>query len=373
MVSRVLDLDRDRQSRIENRLDHLLDVVQAAVINKSSDKGSDIHRHSPETVITNLVPPPKPGAAPPKLDLVPPKPCRVACTTSNTNNQYSNQNPVTTRPGVVSPISPSKRVGAIWSKLGPVSTSPFVKAQQQLGFRPINNIDPRTQSSAERRIAREFEQGVDSRTMKIETRNFLNAERNIQEVTENARIQAAIEKELNTRKRLFTQKEPSAASILTAAFLEAECQSTELLENAKLRDENRNILNKNVRNNDGLLSGHGDSYERLRKLKEEDDDFTNPFDSSTPAKSPPPPPPAPPLPSVREINNIGKPRQTVQQLAQLVLNSARWQNMAMKNQGNQYRELNVRSGIGKLKHSLKKLLNLKVPQKLNLRISILFV
>lgn len=372
MVSRVLDLDRDRQSRLENRLDHLLDVVQAAVINKSSDKGSDIHRHSPETVITNLVPPPKPGVAPPKLDLVPPKPCRVACTNSNTNNQYSNQNPVTTRPGVVSPISPSKRVGAIWSKLGPVSTSPFVKAQQQLGFRPINNIDPRTQSSAERRIAREFGQGLDSKTTKIETLNFLNAERHIQEVTENARIQAALERDLNARRRLFTQKEPSAASILTAAFLEAECQSTEVLENAKLRDENRNLLNRNARNNDGLLSGHGDSYDRLRRLKEEEDDFTNPFDSSTPAKSPAPPPPPPP-PPMREIDNLGKPRQTVQQLAQLVLNSARWQNVAMKNQGNQYKELNTRSGIGKLKNSLKKLLNFKIPRKLNLQISILFV
>lgn len=141
MVTRVLDLDRDRQNRLENRLDHLLDVVQTAVLNKSSEsKHSDAPSSHPETVITNLVPPPKPGVIPPKLDLVPPKPCRVPCTVSNANNQPVNQNPVFTRPGVVSPIvmSPSKKVGAIWQKLGPVSTSPFVRAQQQLGFRPVH-------------------------------------------------------------------------------------------------------------------------------------------------------------------------------------------------------------------------------------------
>lgn len=377
MVSRVLDLDRDRQNRIENRLDHLLDVVQTAVLNKSSDKDSDVHRTTPEPVITNLVPPPKPGVVPPKLDLVPPKPCRVACTNSNVNNHVMNhQNPVTTRPGVVSPISPSKRVGAIWSKLGPVSTSPFVKAQQQLGFRPIQNIDARTQSSAERRIAKEFKQGMDSKTLKIETLNLLDAERRIQEVTENARIEAALEKDLSARRRLYLQKEPSAASILTAAFLEAECQSTEMNENGRLNAlkqqkqarESSNILDKarsyarardfNANNQipDNLLSGQGDSYERLRQLKVDDeDDITNPFDSSTPAKPPPPPPP------MCNINNPNEPRKTVQQLAQLVLNSAQWQNVAVKSQG-KYKDFNMGSELGKLKNSLRKqLLKYKIP------------
>ena len=143
MVSRVLDLDRDRQNRLENRIDHLLDVVQTAVLNKSSEsKGSDIPPPPPEPRITNLLPPPKPGVVPPKLDLVPPKPCRVPCTASNVNSQVINQNPAMTRPGVISPVmSPTKRVGAICQKLGPVSTSPFVRAQQQLGFRPIQKVE----------------------------------------------------------------------------------------------------------------------------------------------------------------------------------------------------------------------------------------
>lgn len=144
MVSRVLDLDRDRQNRLENRLDHLLDVVQTAVLTKSSPEklSGGTPPPPPEPLITNLVPPPKPGVMPPKLDLVPPKPCRVPCT-SSTNNQAVNhcRSPEPTRPGVVSPISPmspTKKVGAIWQKLGPVSTSPFVRAQQQLGFKPVH-------------------------------------------------------------------------------------------------------------------------------------------------------------------------------------------------------------------------------------------
>ena len=169
MVSRVLDLDRDRQSRLENRLDHLLDIVQATVLNKSSENPTP---PPPPPLITNLMPPPKPGVVPPKLDLVPPKPCRVACTNVNSNFQQNNQNQVTTRPGVVSPItSPSKRVGTIWSKLGPVSTNPFVKAQQQLGFEPINSQEIRTQSSAERRITKDIEFMMDFKTLKYETIN----------------------------------------------------------------------------------------------------------------------------------------------------------------------------------------------------------
>lgn len=150
MVSRVLDLDRDRQNRLENRLDHLLDVVQTAVLNKSSPEKVSGGTPPPppppsEPFITNLVPPPKPGVMPPKLDLVPPKPCRVPCTSSTANNQAVNhcRSPELTRPGVVSPISPmspTKKVGAIWQKLGPVSTSPFVRAQQQLGFKPVNPV-----------------------------------------------------------------------------------------------------------------------------------------------------------------------------------------------------------------------------------------
>lgn len=142
MVTRVLDLDRDRQTRLENRLDHLLDVVQTAVLNKSTEKNSDIPPPPPEPLITNLMPPPKPGVIPPKLDLVPPKPCRVPCPASNANRQATNQQKlVTTRPGCISPImSPSNKVGTIWQKLGPVSTSPFVRAQQQLGFKPVNGV-----------------------------------------------------------------------------------------------------------------------------------------------------------------------------------------------------------------------------------------
>lgn len=144
MVTRVLDLDRDRQNRLENRLDHLLDVVQTAVLNKSSEKSTEISSTPPEPFTANLMPPPKPGVVPPKLDLVPPKPCRVPCTVSNCNSQPVNQSPpITTRPGVVSPISPmspTKKIGTIWQKLGPVSTSPFVKAQQQLGFKPVYSV-----------------------------------------------------------------------------------------------------------------------------------------------------------------------------------------------------------------------------------------
>lgn len=167
--------------------------------------------------------------------------------------------------------------------MGPVSTSPFVKSQQQLGFRPIQNIDARNCQ----RIAKEFKQGMDSKTLKIETLNLLDAERCIQEVTENTRIEAALEKDLSACRRLYLQKEPSAASILTAAFLEAEYQSTEMNENGRLNtlkqqkqaQESSNILHKarsyarardfNADHQipDNLLSEQGDRYERLRQLK----------------------------------------------------------------------------------------------------------
>ncbi|XP_058791564.1 uncharacterized protein LOC131664464 [Phymastichus coffea] len=364
MVTRVLDIDRDRQNRLENRLDHLLDVVQTAVLNKSSERVNDTPSPPSEAVITNLQPPPKPGIVPPKLDLVPPKPCRVPCTSSNTNKPpvNQNQNPVKTRPGVVSPIinSPSKKVGAIWQKLGPVSTSPFVRAQQQLGFRPISmNDEIRTKSSAERRIAKEFEIGMDTKTLIFETQNLLEAERLIQEETENARIKSQMGQELQARRRLFTQREPSAAQILTAAFLDNEIECTEADENARLewirqkqRISEREYCNRpleqykydhNVKRNENVITGQEDTYERLRYLDIREKPIGNPCNSSTPSKVPAPPPP-PPKPGY--INK--EPRQTIQQLAQLVMNSERWKNATTENQR---KDLNFRLANGNLQKS----------------------
>ncbi|KAJ8681834.1 hypothetical protein QAD02_017626 [Eretmocerus hayati] len=352
MVTRVLDLDRDRQNRLENRLDHLLDVVQTAVLNKSADKSGEIPPSPPDPMITNLVPPPKPGIIPPKLDLVPPKPCRVPCTGSNGNSQPVNQPPVNTRPGVVSPISsisPTKRVGSIWQKLGPVSTSPFVRAQQQLGFMPIHTAenDIRTKSSAERRISKEFQNGMDTKTLIFETNNFLEAERRVQEDVENARIKEAFD----------SRQEPSAAMILTAAFIDAEIQSTEIIENARLnwlrqrqRETDKQLLNNPMhqyrnndymlknnagnRNDDILLAGQGDSYERLKQLHARERAIGNPCDSSTPSKI---------QQQKREQVEVNEPRQTIQQLAQLVMNSARWRNPTATLQR---KDLNTLPGLG---------------------------
>ena len=365
MVSRVLDLDRDRQSRLENRLDHLLDVVQANVLNKSSEKNSEASEPISAPTITCLSPPPRPGAIPPKLDLIPPKPCRVPCTNVNTNFQTNTQNSaVMTRPGCVSPAaSPTKRVGTVWSKLGPVSTSPFVKAQQQLGFRPIQNNDVRTQSSAERRIAKDADFMMDFKMLKDETTNFINAEKQIQEVVENARINSKLGQDLTARKRLFTKKEPTAAMVLTSAFLEAECQSTEADENARLKflSENRckNIFNDRYKlknfntfknDNDDLLAGQGETYNHLRQLNIQDK-IDKPCDSSTPAKLPPPKP-------SHIYENPDEPRRSVQQLAQLVMNSARWRNSAIPPNQEPLKNLNQRSGIGKFR-SFRKIVKFK--------------
>ncbi|XP_008201826.1 uncharacterized protein LOC100680442 isoform X2 [Nasonia vitripennis] len=368
MVTRVLDLDRDRQNRLENRLDHLLDVVQTAVLNKSSEsKNSDAQSVQTEPVITNLVPPPKPGVIPPKLDLVPPKPCRVPCTVSNANSQPINQNPVMTRPGVVSPImSPSGKVGAIWQKLGPVSTSPFVRAQQQLGFRPVHamsNNYTRTQSLTERRIAKEFESGMDTKTLIFETANFLGAERQLQEDVENARIKSAMEQDLQARRGLYTQREPSAAQILSAAFLDTEIHFTEVVENAWLNwlrkrqmENRREMLNIPINQynqykyndydtNDGvkrsdeiLLAGQGESYDRMREINARERLIGNPCDSSTPAKEQR-------RRSDELTRDTDEPRQTIQQLAQLVMNSGRWK----KSIENQRKELNYYTAMGAVK------------------------
>ncbi|KOC62890.1 hypothetical protein WH47_02593 [Habropoda laboriosa] len=325
MVTKFINIDRDRQNRLENRLDDLLKVVHASVVTKQTSE-TDVELPPPPTepTITSLAPPPRPGAAPPKLDLVPPKPCRVPCTVANSNIELINQNTVTTRPGVVSPVtSPMKKPGTIWSKLGPVSQSPFVKAQQRLGFQPIVTTGIRTQSSAERRITRELEKAMDTETLIYETKKFLNIEKQLEEKIQNAHLEATISKTLHTRRRLFTQREPTAAMILTATFLENECRTSEQLKNC---NDILNINDKNLKNiDDHLLSGQGESYERLRQLNVQPAYVHDkPSDTSTPAK----------LGTI--FNNNGKtsatvPKQTIQQLSQLVMNTGRWKDNGVQN------------------------------------------
>ncbi|XP_011643122.1 uncharacterized protein LOC105430963 isoform X1 [Pogonomyrmex barbatus] len=326
MVTRFLDVDRDRQNRLENRLDHLLNVVHATVLNKNETPSTP--PPMPETAITSLHPPPKPGMIPPKLDLVPPKPCRVPCTIPNSNIELINQNPILTRPGVVSPITVSpggKKLGTIWSKLGPVSTSPFVKAQQRLGFQPIyNNNDARTKSSAERRIAKEV--GVlhmDMRGLIYETLKLLETERELEEKIENARLELNLGQTLTARRKLFTQREPTPIMILTAAFLDAECRVYEQDPPYHGIWNSRKETLKYTRR-DNLLTGQGESYERMRQLNTaiQRDLGCEPCDTSTPAKLP--------FNNVAETDNneAGVPKQTIQQLARLVMNSARWRNPA---------------------------------------------
>lgn len=221
MVSRFLETDRDRQNRLEDRLDHLFQVVQATVANQSPEK--DQVPSAPQ-LIKNLDPPPRPGAQnPPKLDLVPPKPVRLP---SRLNFDLLNQNVQQTRPGVVSPVmSPEKvRPGPIWSKLGPVSQSPFVRAQQELGFQVKLPAESRMQSSAERRIAREVENEISPERAKLETAAFILHEKKTEENVENARVQSILEQDLIAKQKLLTQREPSAAMILSAAFIESEFQ-----------------------------------------------------------------------------------------------------------------------------------------------------
>lgn len=330
MVTRFLDVDRDRQNRLENRLDHLLDVVHATVLNKNETPPSpSTPPPMPETAITSLLPPPKPGMIPPKLDLVPPKPCRVPCTIPNSNIELINQNPILTRPGIVSPItSPGgRKLGTIWSKLGPVSTSPFVKAQQRLGLQPVFNNDARTKSSAERRIAREM--GglcVNVRSLIYETAKLLQSERELEEKIENARVEMYMGQMLTARRKLFTQREPTAIIILTAAFLDTECRVYEQDPPYHGTWNSRKEILKYARR-DNLLAGQGESYERMRQLNaaaiRRDYLGCEPCDTSTPAKLP--------LNIAENANNeAGK--QTIQQLARLVMNSARWRHSAPPSQ-----------------------------------------
>ncbi|KAF7418219.1 hypothetical protein HZH68_000872 [Vespula germanica] len=322
MVSKFLDIDRDRQSRLESRLDHLLNVVHAKVLNKNADEEQQNQPSSEEPAIMSLDPPPKPGVVPPKLDLVPPKPCRVPCTIPNSNIELINKNPILTRPGIVSPItSPSKKPGTIWSKLGPVSQSPFVKAQQRLGLQPVFNAETRTQSSAERRIAKEVgNMKFDVETLIVETTKFLEIERQIEEKVENARLQQSIGQSLNARRKLFTQREPTAAMILTTAFLEAERQKSEpFISRFNSANSNKSNFKKII--DDNLLAGQGEHYEYLRQLNQSNvHPCYIPCDTSTPAKL------------VTHTTNSEEPhkvvpKQTIQQLAQLVMNSARWRNL----------------------------------------------
>ncbi|XP_046814739.1 uncharacterized protein LOC124422391 isoform X5 [Vespa crabro] len=322
MVSKFLDIDRDRQSRLESRLDHLLNVVHAKVLNKNADEEQQNQLSSKEPAIISLDPPPKPGVVPPKLDLVPPKPCRVPCTIPSSNVELINKNPILTRPGIVSPItSPSKKPGTIWSKLGPVSQSPFVKAQQRLGLQPVFNAETRTQSSAERRIAKEVgNMKFDINTLIIETTKFLEIERQIEEKVESARLQQSMRQSLNARRKLFTQREPTAAMILTAAFLETERQTSEPF-TSRFNSSNSNKSNFKKIINDNLLAGQGEHYEYLRQLNQSNiQPCYVPCDTSTPAKL-----------VTHAINSEEPhkvvPKQTIQQLAQLVMNSTRWRNL----------------------------------------------
>lgn len=320
MVTRFLDIDRDRQNRLENRLDDLLKVVHASMLTKQISETDIEIPPPPEPTITSLAPPPKPGVPPPKLDLVPPKPCRVPCTMPNSNIELIAQNTIVTKPGIVSPISsPIKKPGTIWSKLGPVSQSPFVKAQQRLGLQSVTSTEIRTQSSAERRIAKEMERAIDTETLIFETKKFLEIEKKLEEKIENARLETTLSQNLHARRRLFTQREPTAAMILTAAFLENECRTAEQLINYY---DTIGINKKNLKNiDDNLLAGQGESYEHLRQLNIKTTDISDkPCDTSTPAKL-----------GIASNNNektsVTVPKQTIQQLAQLLMNAGRWKNV----------------------------------------------
>ncbi|XP_050466419.1 uncharacterized protein LOC126859331 [Cataglyphis hispanica] len=327
MMTRFLDVDRDRQNRLENRLDHLLNVVHATVLNKNETSSPPSPPPLPEPAITSLLPPPKPGMVPPKLDLVPPKPCRVPCTIPSSNIELVNQNPILTRPGIVSPIAVSpagKKVGTIWSKLGPVSTSPFVKAQQRLGFQLINNNDVRTQSSAERRIARETGRlYMDTRSLIYETAKLLEVERELEAKIENARLEMDIGQILTARRKLFTQREPTPIMILTAAFLDTECRVCEQDPPYYGTWESWKMFKYTQRDN--LLAGQGESYDCMRQLNvatRHNYPGCEPCDTSTPAK---------PFNNITN-NEAAVPKQTIQQLARLVMNSARWRDSAPQSQ-----------------------------------------
>jgi hypothetical protein len=263
----------------------------------------------------------------------------------------------------------------------------------------------RTQSSAERRITKELEMQMNAKTLMLETANFIHAERHIQEEVENARISASLAREMQARRRLFTQREPTAAMILTAAFLDAEIQSMEIIENARLNwhtqrekelySKLRNQYNQvdcnykdngelNIRgcvlnrrvvvvtssldvlgfffffffriisfkinpsilapngNNGNAFAAQADNYERLKQLHTRDRLIGDPCDSSTPSKGSAPQPRT-------DLIQTDEPRQTIQQLAQLVMNSARWRNNNPPiNPEFQRIDLNAQRGIGKV-------------------------
>ncbi|XP_015122616.1 uncharacterized protein LOC107045035 [Diachasma alloeum] len=332
MVARILDRDQTRQDRLENRLDQLMNVVHATVLNKS---GSGIEKsgdNTPPNVITSVPlcfsPPPKPGTVPPKLDLVPPKPCRVPCTSPSSNIEVITQNSVTTRPGVIRPCKP----GTIWSKLGPVSASPFVQAQKEMntaaGVPPGVANEWKTKSSAERRIELGSARIFQGKVAMEETQRFLQAEKLMEERIENARqiffgddnkkpdTQPARRKLFNLAKEENKEKReikcPSAARILTSNFLDIERQAEE-------RSRYFPIFKYKNEVGDELLSGHGEGYERLRNLDE-----ALGLNTSTPAK----------VETKQRSKDLDfddvVPKQTIQQLAQLVMQSARWKQAASR-------------------------------------------
>ena len=70
-----------------------------------------------------------------------------------------------------------------------------------------------------------------------------------------------------------------------------------------------------------MLRGQSDQYDRLRLLNLRERQIGNPCDSSTPAKAQRR---SEPLPRALDGENGNEPRQTIQQLAQMVMNSGRW-------------------------------------------------
>ncbi|CAD6221240.1 GSCOCG00005107001-RA-CDS [Cotesia congregata] len=334
MVSRILDFDKDRQSRLEDRLNQLMTVVQATVAKKETEPEEVQQINFP----TCFSPPPKPGAVPPKLDLVPPKPCRVPCTSPG-NVELINQNPVQTRPGVIGPTKP----GTIWTKLGPVSQSPFVRAQQQISAVTKAAEHWRTQSSAERRIAQACSSVNNIKSLITETIKFVNNEKLIEERIENARRTLNPEKDQTARRKLFEapeekkepgRKEPCAAIVLTSAFLDIERQAEE-----KSRYVASRYGEEESNSSDDLLTGQGESYDRLRRLSirrkpksVQGNILGDKLDTSTPAKTA--------RDNCNNNNNNNnnyddEPRQTIQQLADLVMKSARFRNVEPINPGNQ--------------------------------------
>ncbi|XP_034948448.1 uncharacterized protein [Chelonus insularis] len=343
IVSKILDFDKERQHRLEDRLDQLMNVVQQTVTNKKVD---DNNQNTDTDGVAPLVspikypvcfsPPPKPGTVPPKLDLVPPKPCRVPCTNPSVTVDLINQNPIQTRPGIIAPPKP----GRIWEKLGPVSQSPFVKAQQQISAVTKAAEHWRTISSAERRIARSLDSSPDTKIIIEETKKFLQSEKLMEERIGNAKNMLIADKDTSARRKLFEvpieeqkeqkdgekkEKEPSAVVVLTKTFLEIERQAEEKSRTIMQQYEN------DTNDSDDLLTGQGASYERLRRLSFKAKPvnpmkmvYNEKLDTSTPAKC------SNNYNNYQEqINdNYNEPRQTIQQLAELVMNSARWRNAA---------------------------------------------